>query len=119
MHSITKLLCPTWQKKLTDHAVIHALSHGPSEGDDPITGRVRIWVHSTESSISKMIESGNLGCRYTFVSAISCGLHRVAHSHFGLSAATLRAGTLLLGLEVSEDWLIHNGQLAVNGYSES
>eukprot|EP00971_Amphidinium_carterae_P022682 447407-Amphidinium_carterae.1 len=119
LYGITKLMCPTWQSKVIENAIIHHLSHPPSEGADAESGRVRVWVHSSISSLNQMLASGDLGCRYTFVSAIQCAMHRVAHSHFGLSAAVLKPDTILLELEIAEDWLINHGQLAVNGFTES
>eukprot|EP00971_Amphidinium_carterae_P347427 6489426-Amphidinium_carterae.1 len=119
LYGITKLMCPTWQSQVIKNAIIHHLSHPPSEGADAESGRVRVWVHSSISSLNQMIASGDLGCRYTFLSAIQCAMHRVAHSHFGLSATVLKPDTCLLELEVAEDWLIKHGQLAVNGFTES
>eukprot|EP00971_Amphidinium_carterae_P218753 4342087-Amphidinium_carterae.1 len=66
-----------------------------------------------------MIKGGDLGARYTFVSAIQFAMHRIAHSHFKLSAAVLKPDTCLLEIEVSEEWLIENGQRAINGFAES
>eukprot|EP00971_Amphidinium_carterae_P061780 1223608-Amphidinium_carterae.1 len=119
MLELTGIMCPTWQDLVVKHSLIHYLSHPPTEGADPETGKVRVWIHSCVSSLDRMITAGDVGARYTFVSAIQCAMHRIAHSHFNLSSAVLKPDTCLLEIEVSELWLIESGQRAINGFTES
>eukprot|EP00971_Amphidinium_carterae_P096603 1911987-Amphidinium_carterae.1 len=56
--------------------------------------------------MSRMLQEGCLGSRYLFESALQATLHRVAHSHFGLSSAVLKDDCIIMGIQISENYVV-------------
>eukprot|EP00971_Amphidinium_carterae_P060382 1194821-Amphidinium_carterae.1 len=116
--AVCELFCPSWTEMVKQHVAIHCFLASPSEGVDS-SGYVTVWMHSTPSSIQRMLNQKDLGQRYLFESPLQTTLHRMAHAHFSLSSAKLVEGTIILGVKVGEMFLVERARSARNGYLQS
>eukprot|EP00971_Amphidinium_carterae_P082748 1636874-Amphidinium_carterae.1 len=101
---------------LKQHSQIHIGSTMPSVERQ---GKVLRWYHSTPSTQSDMLSRGTVGARYVFSSPAACGLHRVVHSHYGLSGASVSDGFWIIGTWIHEEFMIDSAKSCQNGYSAS
>eukprot|EP00971_Amphidinium_carterae_P002699 53473-Amphidinium_carterae.1 len=119
LKSIYQQMVSPWSDLIMQHSSVHCLSQGPSESVSE-EGLVKVWMHSSLSTMNRMLESGNLGQRYLFYSPMQAALHRMAHAHFALSSATLEDDfTIVMGVQIKESFLLDNAQSCTVGYCKS
>eukprot|EP00971_Amphidinium_carterae_P351259 6492007-Amphidinium_carterae.1 len=109
--------CPSWVDLLHRHCLINVGSQIPSTMNPD--GFLQRWIHTTEPTFKRMITTGNLGHRFIFSSASQAGLHRLTHHHYGLSAARLDEGCLVVGILIKELYVTDHATSATNGYLDS
>eukprot|EP00971_Amphidinium_carterae_P163101 3233460-Amphidinium_carterae.1 len=81
--------------------------------------KVLRWIHSIPTTMATMLARGEAGERYCFTSPAACGLHRMIHSHFSLSNASIANGCWLIWTFIHEAYMDENAKGCKNGYSSS
>eukprot|EP00971_Amphidinium_carterae_P070241 1389715-Amphidinium_carterae.1 len=111
-------MAPSWFNLIKRHACVHYLTVQPSDG--ATDNRLTLWIHSSLETLDRLVtQKADLGQRFAFFSPAQAGLHRVAHSHYGLSAATLKDNTVLVAVELKEEYVCDHGGSCQNGYMSS
>eukprot|EP00971_Amphidinium_carterae_P138894 2752773-Amphidinium_carterae.1 len=77
------------------------------------------YIHTSKSTMTRMVASGELQSRYLFKSRVQCAFHQIAHDHFGLSQSQIRADSVIMQLHLPDAFIEEHGSQAVNGFLKS
>eukprot|EP00971_Amphidinium_carterae_P085902 1699435-Amphidinium_carterae.1 len=104
MAATHSLFCPNWTEIVKRHSMVNASSGSPADTQEE---KVLRYLHTSPATAEEFLSKNSLG-------------QRMCHHHFGLSQATIgENGVLIIGIMVSENFIIENALPAENGYSSS
>eukprot|EP00971_Amphidinium_carterae_P110735 2193541-Amphidinium_carterae.1 len=110
------LFAPSWCDAVRQHTCVHNFSLQPNSATPAVYSTY--YLHSTKRTMTKLFSEGDLKSRYLFGSALQCCLHQVAHDHFELSNSKLAEDSIVLQLNVKDDFVTTEGRTVVNGFVE-
>eukprot|EP00971_Amphidinium_carterae_P175313 3475300-Amphidinium_carterae.1 len=109
-----QLFAPSWCDAVRHHSCIHSYSAQPNAATPE--GFSTMYLHSTKQTMQRLFVEGNLKSRYLFSSAMQCCLHQVAHDHFELSNSKIADDSIILQMNIKDDFVASEGREAINGY---